>query len=70
MSLYELYVDNVGNVWNGNNSEKAISLFNEYKQVSLSGFSRAGGETVTLFEDGDIIKEYIPEDSAEDYYPE
>ena len=64
---YQLYVDNIGKVWEGNDPKEATSTFDHYKQRSLSGFSRAGGEAITLFEDGDISQEYIPEDSFEDY---
>jgi hypothetical protein len=56
---YEVVVGNVGNVHTGGSKATAMTYFREYVEQSKSGCGRAGGEDVTLFKDGEIIKEYI-----------
>jgi len=58
MSFYEVLVGNIGAVHKGSSKAKALSVYNTYVRQSKSGIGRAGGEEVTLWKDGDIIKEY------------
>lgn len=64
MSKYELYVGNIGNVWDGDDSKEATHLFDQYSYRSKLGIGRAGGEAVILFEDGDIKQEHEPREET------
>lgn len=59
--LYELVVGNVGSVYHGTQYSRAYSLYIEYATMSKNLIGRAGGETVTLLEDGEVIQEYLGE---------
>jgi len=63
MSKYQVIVGNVGTVYDGDDKEQALK---DYRAcISLSRDCVAGrmsGEQVTLFEDGEILKEHIPSD--------
>lgn len=61
MANFELTVGNVGTVYTGRNKREASRLFRHYQELSESGSGRAGNETVTLFADNEIIREYIPQ---------
>lgn len=58
---YELTVGNIGTVYRGPLETTARMEFNEYVRLSKAGFGRVAGEPVTLFKDGEIIKEHTPE---------
>jgi len=58
---YELYVGNIGCVHRGNDGLVALGEFDEYVKLSKSEYGRASNEEVTLFKDGELIKEYIPD---------
>jgi len=59
---YEVVVGNVGAVYRGSDRAKAEETYNIYLAHSKSNRGRAGGETVTLFADGDVDPnfDYIP----------
>lgn len=57
---YEVVVGNVGNVHTGPYLKNALKAFREYVNQSKSGCGRAGGEDVTLFDRGEIYREYRP----------
>ena len=57
-SKYEVTVGNVGNVHTGSNKQSAKVVFLEYVRVSNSGVGSAGGEDVTLWKDGEPIREF------------
>ena len=61
--MYEVIVGNIGMVFSGEKTEanrvEAYRTFNHYVEASKSECGRAGGETVTLFLDEEIIKEHI-----------
>ena len=61
MPLYEVTVGNIGTVYRGALETTARTEFNEYVRLSKAGFGRVAGEPVTLFKDGEIIKEHAPE---------
>lgn len=58
---YELIVGNIGTVYRGSLETTARKEFNEYVRLSKAGYGRVAGEPVTLFKDGEIIKEHAPE---------
>lgn len=55
---YEVIVGNVGRVYDGNDKEVAMHVYQEYVEISKAGVGRAGGEPVTLTLDGEIIHEH------------
>jgi hypothetical protein len=56
--MYEVIVGNIGTVYSGDNLEHATAIFDSYVAQSRSTFGRAAGESVTLLQDDDIIREY------------
>ena len=56
---YIVIVGNVGTVYHGGNEEKANEIFNEYERQSETDRGRAGGENVTLLENGEIRREHF-----------
>ncbi len=55
---YQVVVGNIGTVYDGLSREMAENSFKDYRELSRSGYGRAAGEMVTLFEDGDAIRIY------------
>jgi hypothetical protein len=58
-SLYSVVVGNVGTVYAGDDVRLAHSTYWEYMRISQQPTGRASGEDVTMFMDGDIVREYI-----------
>lgn len=56
---YEVVVGNIGTVYSGTYSSDAIMTFIAYSDKSERNEGRAAGESVTLFQDGEIAKVYI-----------
>jgi hypothetical protein len=56
---FEVICGNVGSVYSGNSRMAAKSTFNTYVDHSSSGYGRAAGESVTLFEDDEILDEHV-----------
>lgn len=48
MGNFRVIVGNIGTVYDGASKRDAIREYNEYVDISLSGYGRAGGEAVTL----------------------
>lgn len=65
MPEYTVHVGNVGQVHSGTDPIEARKHYDEYVAISRRGIGRAGGEQVTLFEDGEPIDE--EEGGFEDY---
>jgi len=61
LPLYELIVGNIGTVYRGPLETTARMEFNEYVRLSKAGYGRVSGEPVTMFKDGEIIKEHATE---------
>ena len=61
MKSYQVVVGNIGEVWSGNNPIDAHKEYGEYKRLSVAGYGRAAGESVTMFLDGEIKLEHIGE---------
>ncbi len=60
---YELLVGNLGIVYEGDNLDRAIELFQAYAERSLLGSGRGAGEPVVLMtSDGHVLHEYTPAD--------
>lgn len=59
MKKYQVYVGNIGMVYDGSDEAIAESKFQEYKKQSESNYGRAGGEDVTMMKNGEIFKEYV-----------
>jgi hypothetical protein len=61
---YEVLVGNIGMVWSEetlqSEESRAVHEFNDWVARSQREFGRASGEAVTLFKDGEILKEYTP----------
>ena len=59
---YEVLVGNLGMVWSEEttNENAARKEFNDWVDRSKRERGRASGEAVTLFKDGEILKEYTP----------
>lgn len=60
MARYEVVVGNVGTVYAGDDAAAAQAAFDEYLNQSIHGHGRAQGEPVTMFEDGEVIREFSP----------
>jgi hypothetical protein len=58
MTHYEVVVGNVGIVHTCSMPIEACRIYGAYKDASLSGYGRAGGEPVTLLADGEVKYEY------------
>lgn len=58
---YQIVVGNVGNVCDTNNPTLANTEYADWVKRSASPGSRAHNEPVTLFKDGEILKEHNPE---------
>jgi hypothetical protein len=56
---YEVVVGNIGKVYSGSVVSDAIMTFIAYYDQSTQNRGRAAGESVTMFQDGEPIKEHI-----------
>lgn len=56
---YAVYAGNVGQVYLGFNKTIANQIFEEYSSDSCNGYGRVSGEEVTLFCDGEPIREQV-----------
>ena len=56
--FYEVIVSNLGKVLEGNNSVKANSAYNTYVSQSKRGYGRVAGESVDMYRNGEIVKQY------------
>jgi len=59
---FEVVVGNVDVVWRGSSHKMGAAEFNEWVENSQRGIGRAAGESVTLLENGEPIREYEPEE--------
>jgi len=57
---YTVVVSNIGTVARTRSSYAAILLYEEYRDQSQGHYGRAGDEQVTLFADGEPVREYLP----------
>ncbi len=55
---FQVIVGNIGQVYIGKNKQIAKKDYADYVKFSKDRYGRASGEDVTLFEDGEPIREY------------
>lgn len=60
MKCYEIVVSNIGTITTTTDRKVAYKTYREYCYASKHNCGRASHETVTMFVDGDIYKEYQP----------
>jgi hypothetical protein len=65
MPKFEVIVGNVGTVYGGNSFMTAMAEFSAYVKISKTGKGRAAGEPVTMMHNGEIRREYQPEQESE-----
>jgi len=58
MSKYQVVVGNVGTVYDGTRKKEALALYKSNVSLSIHGYGRHKGESVTLLVDGEIEKEH------------
>lgn len=56
---FSVIVSNVGEVYNGTSEEDANRTYTESVDLSKNNYGRFSGESVTLFQDGEIVKEFV-----------
>ncbi len=56
--IYEVVVGNIGRVYRGSDRREANRSYAVYLDQFKQGYGRAAGESVTLFEDGEPIREH------------
>lgn len=61
MKNYTVVVGNIGTVRETSDRADAMATWKAYVERSRQGIGRGGHEPVTLFEDGEIIREHVPE---------
>jgi len=66
MARFQIVVGNLGTVVDTVIQMYAISSFNDYKTMSQTGKGRVGGESVTLFVDGEPDPRYTYEPEMSD----
>lgn len=58
MGKYQVIVENVGTVYDGDDDKEAKMQYKECIAISDGEYGRAAGETVAMFEEGEIVVEY------------
>ena len=59
MSQYQIIVGNVGTAYDGDDGAAADAIFREYVRASCDGIGRAAGESVTMMDGGEIVREHV-----------
>lgn len=55
LNTFEVVVGNVGTVYRGDDFGEAVGTYSEYRELSQIGYGSVSGESVALFEGGDIL---------------
>lgn len=63
-SWYDVAVGNIGQVYSGDSLKLANEKFDHYVSASKKIGSRASGEDVTMFKDGDLMRDYLGVNSS------
>lgn len=58
---FEIVVENIGTVYDGEDYWDAREKFVEYRSQSVNGVGRAADASVTWFKDGEPYQEHLPE---------
>lgn len=56
---YEIYAGNVGSVHTGTNKKDALKVFKSYVADSKANYGRVAGESIHMFADDELVKEYV-----------
>ena len=56
--IYQVIVGNIGTIYDGPSKDEALINYKQYVICSCSPSARCKGESVTLFEDGEPIREH------------
>jgi len=56
---YTVVVGNIGTVYDGPHINEALRIYNTYVDTSVRSVGRGGGESVTMFRDGEPYKEFL-----------
>jgi hypothetical protein len=56
---YQVYVGNIGMVYDGESHDEANQIFDEYVNQSKNDYGRASGEDVSMFEEHEFIRDYL-----------
>lgn len=58
---YQVYVGNIGCVYDGNSIKNANSVYSEYTKQSLEGYGQAANEDVSLYDKkyDETLKEFF-----------
>lgn len=61
MGRYQIYVGNIGMVYDGDSFPDALKVFDTYKEDSMNGYGVGANEDVVMMEDwgADVCAEYI-----------
>lgn len=59
MAHYEVRVGNIGRVYEGDSLLEANKAWGEYRRQSEENYGRAAGESVTMYRDGEPMREYF-----------
>lgn len=62
---YQVIVGNIGTVCDGHDKVIAFETFKEYVEQSQTRGMRASGESVVLLVNGEVEKEYFPENNED-----
>ena len=66
MKKYQVMVSNIGTVCDTDERGEALDSYIEYMRASRDGYGKTGGESVVLFNNGEIEREYPhPDDRKE-----
>lgn len=58
-TIYRITVGNIGTAHEGTNKKQALAVFKEYVSQSATGYGRASGENVTLWENDEPTREHL-----------
>lgn len=61
---FEVVVGNVGTIYSGENACAAHGTYRDAMILSASKQGRASGESITLLQDGEVVKKYEGEGAA------
>jgi hypothetical protein len=59
-NTYHVYLSNIGHVYTGHSREAADKEFVECTREAKQPYGRASGETVTLMKNGELVREFNP----------
>ena len=64
LAIYSVIVGNIGYVYRGESLQEANKAWGEYKRQSKEGYGRAGKEAVSMWCNGEIMREIAGEEES------